>query len=78
MSTAEYLLRRCTIKFSENDALNPELVGAYGAMEVVTSPEKDVEFSHSTPSRTCPTIEPHELDLFTFVDLSMNIDELSS
>ena len=58
-------------KFSENDTLNPELVGVSGAMAAVTSYEEDVGFSYST----CPTIEPHELNLFTRVDLSINIDE---
>jgi hypothetical protein len=58
-------------KFSENDTLNPELVGVCGAMAAVTSYEDDVGFSYST----CPTIEPHELDLFTRVDLSIDIDE---
>ena len=43
-------------------------------MEAVTSYEKDVGFSHST----CPRFEPHdELDLFTRVDLSIDIDELT-
>ena len=44
MPTVEYLLRLgddVPFKFSENDALNPELVGACGGMEVVTSHEKD-------------------------------------
>ena len=58
-------------KFSENDTLNPELVGVCGAMEAVTSYEEDVGFSYST----CPTIEPHEIDLLTRVDLSIDIDE---
>ena len=58
-------------KFSENDTLNPELVGVCGAMAAVTSYEEDVGFSYST----CPKIEPHELDLFTHVDLSIDIDE---
>ena len=58
-------------KSSENDTLNPELVGVCGAMAAVTSYEKDVGFSYST----YPTIEPHELDLFTRVDLSIDIDE---
>ena len=58
-------------KFSENDTLNPELVGVCGAMAAVNSYEKDVGFSYST----CPKIEPHELDLFTHVDLSVDIDE---
>ena len=60
-------------KFSENDALNPELLGACGVMEAITSYEKDVGFSHLT----CPTVEPHELDLFTRVDLSIDFDELT-
>ena len=58
-------------KFSENDTLNPELVGVCGAMAAVASYEEDVGFSYST----CPTIEPYELNLFTHVDLSINIDE---
>ena len=58
-------------KFSENDSLNPELVGVCGAMAAVNSYEEDVGFSYST----CPTIESHELDLFTRVDLSIDIDE---
>ena len=58
-------------EFSENDTLNPELVGVCGAMAAVISYEEDVGFSYST----CPTIEPHELNLFTHVDLSTNIDE---
>ena len=55
----------------KNDTLNPELVGVCGAMAAVTSYEEDVGFSYST----YPTIEPHELDLFTHVDLSIDIDE---
>jgi hypothetical protein len=59
-------------KFStEDDTLNPELVGVSGAMAAVASYEQDVGFSYST----CPTIDPHELNLFTHVDLSINIDE---
>ena len=58
-------------KFSENDSLNPELVGVCSAMAAVNSYEDDVGFSYST----CPTIEPHELYLFTRVDLSIDIDE---
>ena len=62
-------------KFSENEALNPELVGATcGAMEAVTSYEEDFGFSHST----CPTIEHYDLGLFTRLDLSIDIDELTS
>ena len=60
-------------KFSENDVLNPKLLGACGVMEAITSYEKDVGFSHLT----CPTVEPHELDLFTRVDLSIDFDELT-
>ena len=56
---------------TEDDTLNPELVGASGAMAAVASYEEDVGFSYST----CPTIEPHELSLYTRVDLSINIDE---
>ena len=41
-------------------------------MEAVASYEKDIGFFS-----TCPTIEPHELDLFTRVDLSTDIDELT-
>ena len=58
-------------RFSENDTLNPELVGVCSAMAAVTSYEEDVGFSYST----CPIIEPHELDMFTRVDLSIDIDE---
>jgi hypothetical protein len=57
-------------KFSD-DTLNPELVGVCGAMAAVVSYEEDVGFSYST----CPTIEPHELNLFTRVDLSISVDE---
>ena len=39
-------------------------------MEAVPSYEKYVEFSR-------PTIEPHKLDLFTRVDLSIDVDELT-
>jgi len=56
---------------SEDDTLNPELVGASGAIAAVASYEEDVGFSYST----CPTIEPHELNLYNHVDLSINIDE---
>ena len=56
---------------SEDDTLNPDLVGASGAIAVVASYEEDVGFYCST----CPTIEPHELNLFTHVDLSIIIDE---
>ena len=55
----------------EDDTLNPELVGASGAMATVASYEQDVGFSYST----CPTIEPHELNLYTPVNLSITIDE---
>ena len=55
----------------EDDTLNPELVGASGAMAVVASYEEDVGFSYST----FPTIGPHELNLYTHVDLSGDIDE---
>ena len=58
-------------KFSENDTLNLDLVGVCSAMAAVTSYEEDVGFSYSVG----PTIEPHELNLFTHVDLSINIDE---
>ena len=58
-------------KFSENNTLNPELVGVCGAMAAVISYEEDVGFSYST----CPTVEPHELNLFTHVDLSIEIDK---
>ena len=54
-----------TGKFSENDALNPELVG------VVWQPSLHTGFSYST----FPTIEPHELELFT---LPINIDLLAA
>ncbi|KAF8806641.1 hypothetical protein BYT27DRAFT_7233987 [Phlegmacium glaucopus] len=57
---------------SEGDTLNPELVGVSGAMAAVASYEEDVGFSYST----CPTIEPHELNLYTPGDLSINIDEI--
>ena len=58
-------------EFFKDDALNPELVGVCGAMAAVASYEEDVGFSYST----CPTIEPHELNLFNRGDLSINIDE---
>ena len=56
---------------SEDDTLNPELVGVSGAMAAIAPYEEDVGFSYST----CPTIDPHELNLFNYVDLSINIDE---
>ena len=57
---------------SENDThLNSELVGVSGAMAAVASYEENVGFSYST----CPSIEPHELNLFAHVDLSINVDE---
>ena len=50
------------------------VVGACGAiMEAVSSYEEDVGFSNST----CPTIDPYELDLFTHLDLTIDIDFLT-
>lgn len=62
---------QCKISSEDDTHLNSELVGISGAMAVVALYEEDVGFSYST----CPSIEPHELNLFAHVDLSIDINE---